>query len=116
MTSRNGQSSAINKLQRASADIFIPDKSSCLGSTGCYTFYKKMRYEAPAEGVTYSFGLNFQGPFLSFCLAINKTPDVKHYYEDGFHLNLTNRWLVDLEWIVDLTGLWRTSQGCVGNK
>ena len=91
MTSRNGQSSAINKLQRASADIFIPDRSSCLGSTGCYTFYKKMRYEAPAEGVDYSFRLNLQGPFPSFCLDINKTPDVKYYDEDGFHLNLTNR-------------------------
>ena len=116
MTSRNGQPSAIDKLQRASADIFTPDRSSCLGSKGCYTFDKKMRYKAPAEGVTYSFRLNLQGPFPSFWPDIKENSDVKHYYEDGFHLNLTNRWLVKLNWIVDLTGFWRTSQGCAGNK
>ncbi len=75
-----------------------------------------MRCKAPAEGVTYSFRLNLHCPFPSFCPVLNENPDVKHYYEDGFHLKLTNRWLVDLERVVDLIGFCRTSQGCTGNK
>ena len=116
MTSPNGPPSAINKRQRASTDIFVPNRSSYLGSTDYYTFDKKMLYKAPAEGTAYSFRPNLQGPFPSFCPNIKETPDVKHYYEDGFHLNLINLWLVDLEWIVALTGFWRTSHGCAGNK